>query len=75
VYTRHFWTELRNDGLSMQDVLTVCRSGRVVQVEPDLRTGDSRYRLEGLTVEQQTLAVVFCFRPEDQAVFITVFKR
>lgn len=76
VYTRHFREELANDGLTMQDVLTVCRAGAVIdEAEPDIRTGAWKYRIEGLTVERESVAVVFSFRPEDHAVCITVFKR
>jgi hypothetical protein len=40
IHSRHFREELANDGLTMQDVLTVCRSGAVrIPREPDLKTG------------------------------------
>lgn len=73
VYTRHFRDELRNDGLTMQDVLTVCRAGAIRrQAEIDLKTGLWKYRIEGSS-DGRRLAVVFTFR-EDGAVFITVFE-
>ena len=76
IFTRHFLEELRNDTLTMQDVLTVCRTGVVVDPpEPDIRSGEWKYRIEGRTLDQDLVVVVFCFRAEDGAVFITVFRR
>jgi hypothetical protein len=75
IYSRHFRDELINDGLTTEDVLTVCRSGAVIMApEKDLKTGNWKYRIEGLTSDQRRIAVVFTFRP-GQAVFITVFAR
>ena len=72
--TGHFRIELGNDGLVMGDVLTVCRSGAVLRApEPDLRTGDWIYRIEGRTPDDDSIAVVFKFEGE-RAVFITVWK-
>jgi uncharacterized DUF497 family protein len=75
VYSRHFRDELVNDGLTTEDVLTVCRSGSIIMApERDIRAGNWRYRIEGITSDQCRIAVVFTFRP-GQAVFITVFER
>lgn len=75
-YSRHFKEELANDGLTMEDVLTVCRSGAVIMApEPDIRTGDWKYRMEGRTADDENVAMVFTFKLERKAVLITVFKR
>ncbi len=59
----------------MEDVLAVSRSGVIVMSpEKDIRTGAWKYRIEGLTAERRSIAVVFCLR-SDAAVFITVFER
>jgi len=42
--------------------------------EKDIRTGDWKYRIEGLTADRCQVGVFFTFRP-GQAVFITVFER
>ena len=42
--------------------------------ERDIKTGDWKYRIEGLTADRRRVAVVFAFRQE-KAVFITVFTR
>jgi len=67
---------MRADGLSRADVLTICRSGAVVEApEQDMRTGDWKYRIEGKTLQADYAAVVFTFRGESDAVLITVFRR
>lgn len=72
--TGHFREELTKDELVLGDVLAVCRSGAVVRApEPDLRTGEWIYRLEGRTVDDDRIAVVFKLEGE-RAVFITVWK-
>jgi len=40
----------------------------------DIKTGQWKYRIEGLTQESGRIAFVFTFRP-NQAVLIIVFKR
>ena len=74
VYSRHFREELANDRLTISDVLSVCRSGTIMMSpEQDIRTGNWKYRIEGITPDRFRIAVVFAFR--SGAVFITVFKR
>ena len=75
VYSRHFRDELAADDLTLQDVVTACRSGSVVsEPEQDIKSGQWKYRIEGLTADRFRIAVVFTFRTE-RAIFITVFRR
>jgi uncharacterized protein DUF4258 len=75
VYSGHFRDELANARLTTVDVVAVCKSGAIVMApERDIKTGDWKYRIEGLTADRRNVAVVFTFRPA-QAVFITVFER
>ena len=75
VWVKHFREELANDRLTMQDVIRVCRSGAItVPPEPELKTGQWRYRIEGNTADGRRAAVVFTFR-RGSAIFITVFQR
>ena len=74
MYTRHFREELAKDKLTMQDVLIICKSGAVVRApEPDAKTGQWKYRIEGRSSGGQA-AIVFTFR-DDLSVMITVFRR
>ncbi len=76
IYSRHFKEELLNDGLTIGDILLVCRSGAISMApEPDSKRGTWKYRIEGLTADRETVAVVFTFDPQKRAVFITAFKR
>jgi uncharacterized DUF497 family protein len=75
IFTRHFREELINDGLTTEDVLTVCRSGAIrMAPEKDIKTGRWKYRIEGINADRRKIAVVFTLRSED-AVMITVFER
>ena len=72
---KHFREELANEGLDIQDALNVLKAGRVFQEpEPDIRTGDWKYRMEGTDLEGGPLAVVFCFKDEATGFLITVFS-
>ncbi len=74
MYSRHFRDKL-DDDLTTQDVLAVCRSGAIIMSpEKDLKTGQWKYRIEGITADRRKVAVVFTFSLE-RAIFITVFER
>ena len=76
VYSRHFRDELAKDALDMEDVRTVCRSGAIgMAAEKDVRTGNWKYRIEGITADRRHVAVVFTFIRKQAAMFITVFER
>jgi hypothetical protein len=75
IYSRHFRDELAHDDLSTEDILAVCRAGAIVMApEKDIKTGQWKYRIEGITADRRQVAVVFTFRTE-LAVFITAFER
>jgi hypothetical protein len=76
VFSRHFREELANDGLTVADILPVCRGGVVKDApEPDIKRGTWKYRIEGRTPDRDLAAVVFSFDVERRAVFITAFKK
>jgi hypothetical protein len=75
MYSRHFRDELANDDLTTEDILAVCRSGAIIMApEKDIKTGQWKYRIEGVTADRRNVALVFAFKNE-LAVFITVFER
>ncbi|MEO8026375.1 MAG: DUF4258 domain-containing protein [Bryobacteraceae bacterium] len=75
VYSRHFVEELLNDDLDMEDVLRVCKSGAIADSpESDIKTGEWKYRIGGITAEQRLVTVVFVLKT-NKAVVITVFER
>lgn len=42
--------------------------------ELDVRSGDWKYRCEGVVLDGRWLAIVFCFAAIDTAILITVFS-
>jgi hypothetical protein len=72
---KHFREELANEGLDILDAYNVLRTGNIFQEpEPDIRSGDWKYRMEGTDLEGGPLAVVFCFKDESTGFLITVFS-
>jgi hypothetical protein len=75
IISRHFREELAKEGLTLQDAWTVLRSGNIPNPpECDIKTGEWKYRIEGLTADAVRLAVVFSFKYVNQACLITVFS-
>jgi hypothetical protein len=72
---KHFREELANEGLDILDAYNVLRTGSIFQEpEPDIRSGDWKYRIEGTDLEGKPLAVVFCFKDASTGFLITVFS-
>ena len=72
---RHFRDELEKERLNLQDAVRVLKTGNIFsEPEPDTKTGDWKYRVEGTEVDGKWLAIVFCFKTEDTAFLITVFS-
>ena len=72
---KHFREELANEGLILPDALRVLKTGQIYdEPEPDPKTGDWKYRVEGREVDGKWLAIVFCFKATDAAFLITVFS-
>jgi len=72
---KHFRDELANEGLDILDAHYVLKTGNIFQEpEPDIRSGDWKYRIEGTDLEGKPLAVVFCFKDESTGFLITVFS-
>lgn len=73
--TKHFREELANDGLDILDAHNVLRTGNIFhEPEPDIRSGDWKYRMEGTDLDGKPLAVVFCFKDESTGFLITAFS-
>jgi hypothetical protein len=71
---RHFREELAAEGLEFEDALVVLRKGRIHdEPEPNVKTGEWKYRIEGYEPGGKWLAIVFCFKGTDQTFLITVF--
>lgn len=72
---RHFREELAAEGLDILDAYNVLKTGNIFrEPEPDIRTGDWKYRMEGIDLEGKPLAVVFCFKNDSTGFLITAFS-
>lgn len=72
---RHFRDELRKEGITIEDAWAVLRSGRIYQPpEPDIKTREWKYRLEGYEPGGKWMAIVFSFKSLDRVFLITVFS-
>jgi hypothetical protein len=75
VPTRHFLKELANEDMTIQDAQYVLKHGQIYrEPEPDIKTGEWKYRMEGKTLEAVEVAVVFCFKVDETCFLITVFS-
>src|ERR1700674_4350460 len=75
VMGKHFREELAAEHLPIDDARIVMQSGTIYQPpEPDIRTGEEKYRVEGYEPGGKWLAVVFSFKTVDRAFLITVFS-
>jgi hypothetical protein len=73
--TFHFREELDKEGLTIPDAWKVLRSGCISQPpEHDIRTGEWKYTVEGLTPCGTWLCIVFSFKYVNVACLITVFS-
>jgi hypothetical protein len=69
---------LEKEGRTLPDALHVLRTGLIYdEPEPDPKTGEWKYRIEGKEVDGRVLKIVFCFKDFDEidtAYLITVFS-
>lgn len=72
---RHFTNEMRADGIALPDAYRVLRTGTVYDPpERDIKTGEWKYRIEGMEPDGKWLVVVFCFKEVDTTFLITIWS-
>lgn len=72
---KHFREELANEDLTFEDAWAVLRTGHIYDPpEPDLRTGEWKYRLEGFEPGGKYITIVLTFKSQDCTFLITVFS-
>ena len=49
---------MQERGIHLSQIRSVLRSGTVVQVEQDIRTGEDKYRVAGRDSDQRSLEIV-----------------
>jgi hypothetical protein len=71
----HFVKALADEGLTFTDAWQVLRNGRIYAgPEPDIKTGEWKYKVEGHTPDGIWLAIVFCFKEIDRTFLVTTFS-
>jgi hypothetical protein len=72
---KHFLEELNNEQLELSDAWFVLRTGHIFSdPEPDIKTAESKYTVEGHETGGKYIAIVFSFKEVDLAFLITVFS-
>jgi hypothetical protein len=72
---KHFRDELAKEELALEDAWNVLSKGLIYDPpEPDIKTGEWKYRVEGYEPGDKWVAVVFSFKTPDRAFLITIFS-
>jgi hypothetical protein len=72
---KHFRDELMAEGLTFEDAWVVLKTGLIYDPpEPDIRTGEVKYRVEGYEPDGKWIAIVFSFKALTRAFLITIFS-
>ena len=75
VWGKHFKEELAEEGVALTDAWWVLRTGRIFDpAEPDIKTGEWKYRIEAHEPGGKWLAIVFAFKTVERVFVITVFS-
>ena len=71
----HFKRALEDEKIGITDAWQVMRAGRIYDApEPDIKTAEWKYRVEGHTPDGAWLVIVFCFKALNRAFLITAFS-
>lgn len=73
--SRHFRDELVNEKLTFEDAWMVLTRGRIYNpAEPDVKTGEWKYSVEGYESGGKWLVIVFSFKTISRVCLITIFS-
>jgi len=73
VICSHAKDRMLKRNVTITDILYVLKNGKILDApEPDIRTGNSRWRVEGSTIDGEYLKIIVEIE-EDGAVVVTVF--
>lgn len=72
-FTNHAREQMAERGIEAAQIERVLRTGSLAAVEPDIRTGQDRYRVEGRDRDGRDLTVVVALAPRDRVTVITAF--
>lgn len=73
IATLHAEEEMNNDNLSIFDVERVILTGEIAERQKDKETGEWKYLIRGLTLQETEAVVVSKLSPTGKMIFLTVF--
>lgn len=74
VMTLHAEEEMSNDGLDIFDVEKGILTGKIIERQKELKTGEWKYLIVGKTFSMKSVAIVVKLSPVGKLVIITVYK-
>ena len=73
IMTYHARREMHHDDLNIYDIERVILTGKILERQKDIVTGEWKYRIKGKTVEGGKIEVVAKLSPTDKLVIITIY--
>lgn len=73
IMTYHARREMHYDDLTIYDIERVILTGKILERQKDIATGEWKYRIAGKTIEGGKIEVVAKLSPTDKLVIITVY--
>jgi hypothetical protein len=73
IVTIHADDELNADDLSVYDLEHIVLSGRILERQRDVTTGEGKYRMRGKALDGTRAETIMKISPTGMAVFITVY--
>ena len=73
IMTYHARREMHYDDLTIYDIERVILTGKILERQKDIATGEWKYRIAGKTVEGGKIEVVAKLSPTDKLVIITIY--
>lgn len=73
VMTLHAEEEMTDDDLSIYDIESIVLTGEILERQKDRNTGEWKYRIKGLTIENDQAEVIVKLGLTGKLVIITVY--
>ena len=73
IMTYHARREMHYDDLAIYDIERGVLTGKILERQKDIATGEWKYRIAGKTVEGGKIEVVAKLSPTDKLVIITIY--
>ena len=73
IMTYHARREMHHDDLTIYDIERVILTGKILERQKDIATGEWKYRIKGKTVESGKIEVVAKLSPTGKLVIITIY--